>query len=418
MISPKIIFPFAQNNQPDQVTVFDSNTTWGYSKDNKDYIDLSLGSCGCFPLGFKRLDFIDYVSKNSKEFTHLTGEFLSTNEVILNLAETFSTYTNGYKSIFALSGSDAVESAVRAATLYHKLTGGDKKQIMMGFEDSYHGSTYISSSISGSTYLHEVFGRHPLCVTLSYDIEQIICQIDNIGPNNISCLIVETCSWQRGLYIQPDSWWQQIRKICTDNNIIFIIDDIAFCGAKTENYFGYNQFANPDMVTFGKAISGGYYPLSGVLVSTKLYDVIKETNFLHGFTYSFSMTGILSATYYAEVVKKENILTNHCEVSRAAFNLIENLKNTGRIINARNYGMMWCIELDTKNLYSSIDISNLFLNNGLYLGIWNNVDNTKIAGTKKLYIQFPAIYDQEYFTNLQTRLENTLTYSIAGSLYL
>ena len=402
MISPKIIFPFAQNNQLDRVTVFDGNSTWGYTKDNKDYIDLSLGSCGCFPLGFKRLDFIDYVSAQAKEFSHLTGEFLSTNKVVLNLAETFSDYTNGYKSIFALSGSDAVESAVRVATLYHKLNGNNKES-MLGFEDSYHGCTYLSSSISGSTYLHQLFGRHPLCVTVSYSIEKIESQINNIGADKISCLVVETCSWQRGLYSQDDAWWMQIRKLCTDNNIIFIIDDIAFCGAKTENYFGYNQYADPDIVAFGKAISGGYYPLSGVLVSNRLYDVIKETKFLHGFSYSFSMTGILSATYYNRLVNRENILINHNLVKRAATNLVENLKNTGCIVDARHYGMMWCLDIDIKTSYSDIDISNLFLKNGLYLGLWND-----LAKTKRLLIQFPVVHDQEYFNTLQTKLENTL----------
>lgn len=402
-MTPKLIFPFAYNNRLDQVTKFDRQTTWGYTKDNKDFIDLSLGSCGSFPLGFKRQDFAEYVASKSKDFAHLSGEFLTTNDTILNLSDTYYNYSNGYRSIFSLSGSDAVESAIRIASLYHKLNDSSNKTLMLGFEDSYHGSTYMSSSISGSTYFHHLFGRHPMCVTLSYDIVSITNRIYELGPDNISCLIVETCSWQAGLYEQSEDWWKAIRKICRENNIIFIVDDIAFSGAKTSRFFGYTPIAEPDIVCFGKAISGGYYPLSGVLVNDKLYTAIQDIKFTHGFTYSFSQSGMLSALYYNEVVKNENILENFDSVHQAGATLVENLKNIKCVSRSRNYGMLWCLDLDIKP-YTDTEISNVFLNNGLYLGLWND-----ISRTPRILLQMPTVYDEVYINQLQSRLQNTLS---------
>lgn len=397
MFDPKIIFPYARNNRREAITCFDETTDWGYMRDGKDYIDLSLGSCGSFPLGFKRKDFLEHVSSQAEQFVHLSGEFLSTNRIVAKLAEEFDQFANGYKSIFTLSGSDAVETAIRVARVYHP-----SKRYMLGMANSYHGSTFMSSSISGSTFLHDMFGRHPDCVTVSWDLQEIEAQINSLGADDISCLIIESCSWQNGLHTQSDAWWKQLRALCTAHDIILIIDDIAFCGAKTTEFFGYNKVAEPDIVCFGKGISGGYFPLSGTLVSDRIFEHIKSTKFLHGFTYSFSMTGILSALYYIDIVKKEGILEDHIKVKNAGTELFERLKTVNSsVIDIRNYGLMWCLDLELDSDENTI--TDLFLTNGLYVGLWND-----IANTKRLLIQLPVKYDQEYFDTLASRLHDTL----------
>jgi len=394
---PKLIFPFATNNDSSKISVFKETTNWGYTDGISDVIDLSLGSCGCFPLGFKRQDFESIKDKLSS-FSFISGDFSITNAYVLELCELFYKYSNGYKSIFALSGSDAVETAIKIANLTHRINNTPDKKIMLGFENSYHGSTFLSSSISGSSYLHQQFGRDSNCKTVPWDLEKLKYIILDIGASNISCLIVETCSWQAGLYAQTNEWWQEVKTICNNNNIVFIIDDIAFCGSKTGKFFGYDVELEPDLVCFGKAVSGGYYPLSGVLVSNRIFKTIKDIRFLHGFSYSFSMGGIFSALHYIDIIKKENIDQNFINCQIASSNLVASLPN---INSFRNFGLMWCLDINP-----TIDddmLSKLFLENGLHIGLWNAP-----ASTKKLLIQFPTVIDNEYYKELYIRLSNVL----------
>jgi adenosylmethionine-8-amino-7-oxononanoate aminotransferase len=393
MTTSKIIFPFSRNNNQEPLIKFDTVWDFGYIKNNKEYIDLSLGSCGCFPLGFKRDDFSITVQKQLQDFPFISGDFKTTNKYVEILSERFFDMTS-YHSMFCLSGSDAVESAIKMADMYHQSKGKPRK-IKCGFKDSYHGSTYLSSSISGSLYMHEAHGRHPDCVSLDYEIESI----ENFLNSDVSCVIIETCSWQAGLNTQNDEWWKRLRACCTKYDIVLIIDDIAFTGYKTEKFFGYNQNINPDIVCFGKAVSAGYYPLSGCLLNPSFRSVIEDQVFLHGFSYSFSMSGILSALHYIDVNANEGISSQYHNV-KEQYSKIFNLPN---LISINNFGLMYCLEVNFQNK-SNVEIFNIFLENNFYIGLWNSnlIQN-------KLLIQCPNVYDSVYAEKLHTGLLKILT---------
>ena len=395
-MDPKIIFPFAVNKDRNKIIEFTSVNKWGYNLKDKDYIDLSLGSCGCFPLGFQRYDFADSVSSHLKNSPHLSGEFLTTNKYIIELTERLYNLSNGYRSIFTTSGSDAVETSIKVS---RHIQGKDKK-ILLGFENSYHGSTHLSQSISGVKNMHQAYGRDENCYSLSWDLDKAEDTIKQLLPKGICCLIVETCSWYNGLHQCSDQWWLQLRKLCTNYNIILIIDDIAFCGGKTGTFFGFNHIADPDIVCIGKALSGGYYPLAGCLVKDTTYDVLKQDTFLHGFSYSFNMSGIISSLHYLDVIEKEKILDNYSEVRNRAEKLFGKMKKFQCVSDIRNFGLTWCLDLDSPSIHNNLDLFNLFMDNGLYLGLWNSHNNLLIA--------LPNILDEEYFLNLESRLSSAL----------
>jgi putrescine aminotransferase len=395
-MDPKIIFPFAVNKDRNKIIEFTSVNKWGYNSHNKDYIDLSLGSCGCFPLGFHRYDFADTVNNQLKGFPHLSGEFLTTNEYVIELAEQLYTLSNGYRSIFTTSGSDAVETAIKVA----RHLQGKNKKILLGFENSYHGSTYLSQSIGGTTYLHEQYGRDENCISLPWDLDQAEEIINTL--DGVCCLIVETCSWQNGLHKQSQQWWLRLKELCRQRNIIFIIDDIAFCGGKTGHFLGYDLLIEPDIVCIGKALTGGYYPLAGCLVSERLYDTLKETPFLHGFSYSFNMSGILSSLHYLEVIREECILENYHSIHTVADDYFTSLKGHEAVGDVRNYGLTWCLDLNSTNINSNSELLKVFLDHGLYLGLWNS--------HKQLLISVPNVLDSDYINQLKSRLSAALKY--------
>lgn len=397
-MDPKILFPFAVNKHREKIIAFDTTHAWGYQSGEVEYIDLSLGSCGCLPLGFKRKDFFVTVQKELEGFSFLSGEFLTTNNYVVELAEKLYELSNGYRSVFTVSGSDAIETAIKTAKHFQRNT----RPLIVGFENSYHGSTYLSSSISGATYLHETYGRDANCRTVPWDLDAVE-QLINQYPSQISCLVVESCSWQAGLHTFDSAWWQRLQTLCRHNGILFIIDDIAFCGGKTGRFFGFENNIQPDMICVGKALSGGYYPLSACLVSEDIYNVVKETRYFHGFTYSFNMSGILSTLHYLKVLENENVYDQYQHIKKEATTMFDKITIHKCIRNIRTYGSTWCLDINS-GMLTDEDISELFLNNGLYLGIWNSSPSY----TKHVLIHLPNIFDQDYFTQLEHRLNIVL----------
>lgn len=394
---PKIVFPFTVNSNQAHVTMFDKTYQWGYERDSKQLLDLSLG-CGCFPLGLARADFLDSTHSTLGQFSYLSGEHHTSNSAIIKLSEQLYNMSGGYRSIFTVSGSLAIETAVKVT----KLSQQNKRSYILGFSNSYHGSTYLSSSISCTEYMHGIQGREPNCKTIPWDLDEAAHIMSLLGEENIACIVVETCSWQAGLHQQTSEWWTKLRELCTNNGIILIVDDVMMGGGKTGKFFGIDLAVKPDIICTGKAASGGYFPLSNCLISQSLYQAISDKWFGHGFTYGFNMGGIDSSLHYLDVIEKEQIYQNFSTVAELAETNFENYLNFNSVKAVRNYGTVWCIDLDISNRTDD-DITNLFFEHGIYLGLWNDP-----AVKKQILIQTPTVVSEEYHSQLNQRLSQVL----------
>lgn len=381
----KLIFPYAVNNtQP--IRNINEYTEFGFIENGEELTDLSLGNCGCFPLGFKRQDIIDTVATQMKDMSFCSGEFYTTNPAVLELSERLYNLSGGYRSVFSLSGSDAVEGALRLAQLYN---GRNK---FLGFNKSYHGSTYLSSSVSDATYMTSFFGKDPRCIVSDYNLDSI--------TDDLCAVIVETASWQNGLYDPGQDFWTGLRKICTDKNIVLIVDDIAMCGGKTGTFFGWEERICPDIFTVGKALTGGYFPLSATLVSDKVFDVVKDTVFCHGFSYSFSLSGIYSTLAYLDVLENEKILDNQPKLVRWGNAVCARLKSYNLIKDYNNYGVVFNLVLNTDKPVDS-SFEKFLYSYGISAGMWNE------GGSGLLFI-IPLTADAMWFEDLEFKLISAL----------
>jgi adenosylmethionine-8-amino-7-oxononanoate aminotransferase len=381
----KLIFPYAVNSsQP--IRNIAEYTEFGFIENGQELLDLSLGNCGCFPLGFKRHDIIDRVTEQMKDMSFCSGEFYTTNPAVLELSERLYNMSGGYRSVFSLSGSDAVEGALRLAQLYN---GRNK---FLGFRKSYHGSTYLSSSVSDATYMTSFFGKDPRCVVSDYNLDSI--------TDDLCAVVIETSSWQNGLYNPGEEFWKGLREECTRKNIVLIVDDIAMCGGKTGSFFGWTGVVQPDIFTMGKALTGGYFPLSATMVSEKVFDVVKDTVFCHGFSYSFSLSGIYSTLAYLDVLEKEKILDNHNTLSNQAYYTFNRLKGIGLIEDFNNHGLVYNLRLhNNKPVDSSFE--KFLYQYGINAGMWNE-------GGSGLLIIVPLTATSEWFNNLSEKLTTAL----------
>jgi adenosylmethionine-8-amino-7-oxononanoate aminotransferase len=385
MSNSKLIFPYAQNNQQ-SLRVISNYTDYGFIDNNQEMLDLSLGSCGCFPIGFKRTDIIDAVNDQMKTHPFTSGEFFATTPAVLELGDRLYNMSGGYRSIFSLSGSDAIEGALRVAQLYNN------RNKFLGFKKSYHGSTYLSSSVSDATYMTNVFGKDTRCVVSDYNLDLI--------TDDLCAVIIETASWQNGLYNPGKDFWDGLRKVCTDKNIVLIVDDIAMCGGKTGSFFGFTGIVEPDIFCMGKALTGGYFPLSATLVNTHIYNVIKNKLWVHGFSYSFSLSGIYSTLAYLDIIERENIFANFPKLEKWGRAVCDRLLEEKLITGYNNHGLVFNLELLQDKPLEEV-FEKFLYSYGISAGLWNE------GGSGLLFI-IPLTAGDEWFEEFEFRMKQAL----------
>lgn len=402
-MKPKIIFPFTKNSDNLTHDTITEYTKFGYIKEGKEFLDTSLGNCGSFMLGFDRTDILDSVNLSLRDIPFVSGEYMSSTAATVELSERLYNISDRFYSFYSTSGSDAIEGAIKAARVYHMSRGNNDKHIVLGISESYHGSTYLSSSVSGGSFMTRNLGRSNLCKTIPRSdnsdilLKNVANKIDEYRSENISCLVIESCSWLGGVTPYNDKFWESLKILCEKNDILLVIDDIAMCGGKTGKMLGFD--IRPDIFVMGKALSGGYFPLSVCLVSEEVFETIKEEFWTHGFTYSFSLSGIYSTIKYLNILESEKIFDNYTRVYNTALSVIDNLVKDNVIKSYTNYGLYFNLKFHPVS--DILLAQKYFFENGLNVGIQN-------YEWKGLRVIIPLTANNDYFDQLDSRLRCAL----------
>ena len=375
-----------------QVKQIANITEYGYIENGRSILDLSLGSCGCFTLGFTRTDLVDSVTQQLKENPFCQADFVTTNSIVNELSQKLYKLSNGSYPIYSLSGSDAIEGAVKLVQMYWQ---GTRSKII-GFNRAYHGSTYMSTSLGGTKYMTEKFGKHPNCVTIDY------YDIDTLLDDTVAAVFIETASWANGLRITNLDYFKKLRSRCNETGTLLVIDDIAFCGGKTGTIFGFEPLGiQPDIFCIGKGISGGFFPLAVTLCNQRVATNIKSQRLLHGFSYSFPMAGIISTLEYLKILESENLLDQQPLTVARGNVLMQLLLDRNLISGWRSYGVCFSITpIDTN--YDIENKDQIFYKHGLHMGIWN-------FNSKDILIMMPINATTDYFQELESKLVLALT---------
>ena len=316
------------DNQPTNVYLPHERWQYGEIREGRKIIDPIL-QYGCYVLGYENEEILDFVCKIIKNNKPEIGEnFMpKTNKIVLNkISVDFSNKiydVTGMNSFFALSGSDSNEGAVKLASAYHFEKGNTKKKYIASFENSYHGSTYLTSSLGHDNFMVNPFYTMESagCVKkLPRDFDE-----DSVNWSEISAFMLETCPY--GEVMEPPSveFWKKLDRIRKKHDVLIIIDDIFMGGGKTGTYLGWkNLDIEPDISTMGKAITGGFFPLSMVLFTDRVRNSLPNDFFWeHGFTYNFSLPGVASAMKYLEILERDKILEEHENIVKTARHIIE-----------------------------------------------------------------------------------------------
>lgn len=353
--------------------------------------------CGntAFVFGFNNKDIMDKMYSVQNKVSYLNFKHNETNDYNDELVN-YLCQEGGYSGIgYAISGTDGVECAISINDYYWKRINPNKTKII-SFSPGYHGSTYLCRMMRGEEKSNDkiIVTDAPNWKDLSereeaenisfLKLEKILNQDQQVGA-----IIFESIPWYMGIKPWSDNWWPRLRNLCDQRGILLILDDVMGCVGKLGYYFSWQRYnIKPDIVALGKALTGGYSPLSCACTTESIASVIKEI-YEYGHTWQPNMAGIGAALAVKNLFDVEKIKENE----KKMLSITDKLVDEGLVNRAYGIGSIYSIEF--KNPIYSDD----FTKNGLEVGPDYNYT---------LGVCVPFIADDEYFFEFEKRIRKSI----------
>jgi putrescine aminotransferase len=191
---------------------------------------------------------------------------------------------------------------------YWNALGKTTKKTIIGRQNGYHGSTAVSASMGGMTFMHTmadlplpgfVHIMQPYWYGLGGDLtpdefgrkaaQALEDKIIELGPENVGAFIGEPIQGAGGVIIPPATYWPEIQKICRKHDVLLIADEVICGFGRTGRWWGSERFGiTPDLMTVAKGLSSGYLPIAALLLGARLGDAVAAAGqeWAHGFTWS------------------------------------------------------------------------------------------------------------------------------------
>jgi adenosylmethionine-8-amino-7-oxononanoate aminotransferase len=266
-------------------------------------------------LGHGRRELIDAACGQMEMLAYASGYSGSSNPRAIELAERLAhlTYSNINRFFFTSGGAEANETALKVARSYWKQSGHPNKTKVIARELGYHGTTLAAMSATGiAGYWPQFEPRVPGFVhvpALSADaLEEAIVRE---GADSVAMFLAEPVIGVGGVIPPPDDYFPRVREICDRHKVLFVADEVITGFGRTGKWFALDHWGvTPDVVSFAKAITSGYFPFGGVGVSDAIARVLDETPgpWMHAYTYSAHPTGCAVALRTLQIIDEENLV--------------------------------------------------------------------------------------------------------------
>jgi len=359
-----------------------------WDKDGRRYIDFAAG-IAVVNTGHRHPKIIAAVKDQLDRFTHTCHQVVPY-ENYVTLAERLNAITPGNfskKTIFATTGAEAVENAVKIA---RSATG---RSAVIAFAGGFHGRTFMGMALTGKVAPYKTdFGAMPGDVYhLPFPIElhgvtteDSLASLDrlfraDLDPKRVAAIIVEPVQGEGGFYPAPAQLMRALRQVCDQHGILLIVDEVQTGFARTGKMFGCQHYdIEPDLITMAKSLAGGF-PLSAVTGRAELMDAPKPGGL--GGTYAGNPLGIAAAHAVLDVIEEEKLCERAMLLGNRLKQRLASLKDqVPEIAEVRGPGFMNAVEfMSARTGKPAADFANrvreIALDRGLILlgcGIYSN----------------------------------------------
>ena len=367
---------------------------WLYDSKGGKMLD-GVASMWCNVWGHSKSELVSEIIKQTKILQH-TPLFNLTHPSAEKLSKKLLQLNPKMKSVFfSDNGSTAMEIAIKIALQYWRNVGENKKTNVATLENGYHGDTFGAMSVG---YVPEFFSkfRSKLFSTIQFPVPRTVIIGSNTKKsskeyaeyclskiedklekdNSIAAFVMESgAQMAGGVIIYPKNFQKRISQICKKNDVLFVLDEIATGFGRLGSMIEYqSQSSTPDIVSFGKMLTGGYQTFAATLTTKKINDSFlgefsQFKHLFHGHTYTGNPTAAALSLKNLELYKKYHLIEKIQKTSKIFKDRLDDISNLDLVGEIRHQGMVMGIELvqnknSNKPLSSNISINKLVFEEG------------------------------------------------------
>ncbi|KZR60310.1 aspartate aminotransferase family protein [Pseudobacillus badius] len=319
----------------------------------KKYIE-GMASLWNVNVGYGRTELAEAAKEQLETLAFASSFATFSNEPAIRLAAKVAEMTPGDLNavFFTSGGSESNDTSYKLVRHYWKIKGQPNKTKIISRERAYHGVAVGSTSATGIKDFHHMTTSLAagFVHTESFSPEALRKTIEAEGADTIAAFIAEPVQGAGGVNIPPDSYFQEIRQICDEYNILLIADEVITGFGRTGKMFACEHWGIvPDVMLLAKGISSGYIPLGAVVVRDHIHqDFIKfsEGTLLHGFTYSGHPTACAVGLKNIEIMERENLVQNSKEMGALLHEKLKTLQSETKIVGeVRFLGLIGALEI-------------------------------------------------------------------------
>ncbi|MGB6150944.1 MAG: adenosylmethionine--8-amino-7-oxononanoate transaminase [Pricia sp.] len=383
-----------------------------YDEQGKEYIDgiaswytSMYGHCNDFILEkvhhqMQRLDQVVFSG-----FTHEPAVLLS--EKLIKILP-----ANQEKLFFSDNGSTAVEIGIKMALQYH-FNKGEKRTVMLAFEDGFHGDTFGAMSVSSLSVYNGPFedffiAVERIPVPTTENIAGILQWLSlRLQKNDIAGFVYEPLvQGAAAMKMHDADGLNQILRLLKQHEVLCVADEVMTGFGKTGKNFASDHMATkPDVICLSKALTAGLLPMAVTSCSQKVYDAFYSDDmakgFFHGHTYTANPLACTAALAGLELLQSEEIQRNIERIVVAHQGFDEEIKDHPKIESTRQCGIIYALDLNLKTeRYGNLrdKLFKHFMDNGVFLRPLGNT----------IYIQAPYITSKVQLEKIYETIRSAL----------
>jgi 4-aminobutyrate aminotransferase/(S)-3-amino-2-methylpropionate transaminase len=321
--------------------------------DGNTFIDFT-GGVGCLNVGHAHPRVVDAVQEQAAKFFH-TDFTVVPYETYVTLAERLvatAPISGPTKAAFFNAGTEAIENAIKFARSY------TKRPAVIAFEGGFHGRTLLAMSMTSKTHPYkaglgpfapEVYRvpfaqdyRGPSAAEALAALERAFVTI--VAAENVAAIVIEPVQGEGGFVVAPPEFLEGVRRICDDNGIVLVVDEVQTGYGRTGRMWGVEHYdVEPDLMTIAKSIAAGL-PLSGVIGKAEIMDAPGDSAI--GGTYVGNPVAQAAALAVLDVFEDESLVERAAQIGETIRGRMQAWQQRWDAIgDVRGLGAMLAIEL-------------------------------------------------------------------------
>jgi L-2,4-diaminobutyrate transaminase len=306
-------------------------------RDGTKHLDAFAGLY-CVNVGYGRSEIADAIAEQARELAYYHAYVGHGTEASITLAKMVMERAPDHMSkvYFGLGGSDANETNIKLVWYYNNILGRPEKKKIISRWRGYHGSGLMTGSLTGlelfhkkfdlplSQVLHTVapdyFRREDLSLSeadfVAYCVAELEALIEREGADTIAAFIGEPALGTGGIVPPPAGYWKAIQAVLTKHDILLIADEVVSGFGRLGSMFGSDHYGiQPDFITIAKGLTSAYAPLSGSIISDKVWKVLEDGTdefgpIGHGWTYSAHPIGAAAGVANLKLIDSLGLVAN------------------------------------------------------------------------------------------------------------